>query len=398
MAQLSKGETFTDVSPGKTVTSSRLNNHVDGAVLLNGAVLDQTEKAVTVPADMVLLGDSTLPASAAPRKVQLTNLLPEIIRQGVQQYVGTDSGGANAYVVALSPAATAYTAGMVVRFKAANANTGASTLNVNGLGLKNIYTRAGTALAANDILAGQVCECVYDGTQFQLMSALGAGQVTAAQSAEANRQGVHQYAVDGGAANAYAVTLTPAATAYTAGMVVRFKAANANTGASTLNVNGLGAKDLRKVVAGAVAALAARDVQVADLVEAVYDGTQFLLTSRVRSWDFVSADTNVPAASANVDIAHGLGAVPNKLHVVLVQTDATARNGYAQNDQVELLSIQGTTNSPAFAVSADATNVTIARSNNTLAYMVPKGGGAPVDQHANMVTNTYFKIRVYASL
>jgi hypothetical protein len=79
-----------------------------------------------------------------------------------------DTGAADAYVVALSPALTAYTAGHVVRFKATNANTGASTINVNGLGVKSITTTAIGALTENRILANGVYTLVYDGTQYQL--------------------------------------------------------------------------------------------------------------------------------------------------------------------------------------------------------------------------------------
>ena len=50
------------------------------------------------------------------------------------------------------------------------------------------------------------------------------------------------YAADSGvAANTYVITLT-GISAYTDGLCVTFKPANSNTGASTLNVNGLGAK------------------------------------------------------------------------------------------------------------------------------------------------------------
>lgn len=64
-----------------------------------------------------------------------------------------DTGVANAYAVALNPAPTAYQDGLQVVFDAANTNTGASTLNVNGLGAIQI-TNAGAALTANTILAG----------------------------------------------------------------------------------------------------------------------------------------------------------------------------------------------------------------------------------------------------
>jgi len=54
------------------------------------------------------------------------------------------------------------------------------------------------------------------------------------------QSGTLLYAVDSGAANAYAISLTPAPAALADGMTVRFRAANANTGPSTLNVNGFG--------------------------------------------------------------------------------------------------------------------------------------------------------------
>jgi hypothetical protein len=59
------------------------------------------------------------------------------------------------------------------------------------------------------------------------------------------------YAADTGAANAYTVTLSPAPT-IVAGSVVVFKAANANTGASTLAVNGGTATAIRKNVSVAL--------------------------------------------------------------------------------------------------------------------------------------------------
>jgi len=80
-----------------------------------------------------------------------------------------DTGTANAYVIALRPAITVYTTGLRILFKAANANTGASTLAVNGLTTKAIKKAVSTALGSGDILANQIIEVVYDGTNFQLV-------------------------------------------------------------------------------------------------------------------------------------------------------------------------------------------------------------------------------------
>jgi len=85
-----------------------------------------------------------------------------------------DTGSANTYAIAPSPAITAYTAGQVFTFKATNANTTASTLNVNSLGTKSIKKVDGaTDLVANDIKAGQIVRVVYDGTNFQMISPVG---------------------------------------------------------------------------------------------------------------------------------------------------------------------------------------------------------------------------------
>ena len=59
--------------------------------------------------------------------------------------------------------------GQIFSFVAAATNTTAVTLNIDGVGAKAV-TRAGTtALAAGDILTGQVALVEYDGTQFQLL-------------------------------------------------------------------------------------------------------------------------------------------------------------------------------------------------------------------------------------
>lgn len=75
----------------------------------------------------------------------------------------TDSGVVDAYVLAVvgsKQPATAYTDGFEVSFVTANPNTGASTVNVAGLGVKNIKLTGGADPAAGDI-TGRV-KCVFD--------------------------------------------------------------------------------------------------------------------------------------------------------------------------------------------------------------------------------------------
>jgi len=69
---------------------------------------------------------------------------------------------------------TTVTAGLRLQFKAANANTGASTLQVQvnsvSIGSGSIRLTDGTALAANTIVANAIVDVQYDGTNFQLLS------------------------------------------------------------------------------------------------------------------------------------------------------------------------------------------------------------------------------------
>lgn len=89
---------------------------------------------------------------------------------------GADAGANDTYVVTLAPTPAAYVTGEHYRFKANTANTGACTVNFNGLGAKTIKKAAGgitTDLADNDIRAGQWVDLVYDGTNMQMQSLLG---------------------------------------------------------------------------------------------------------------------------------------------------------------------------------------------------------------------------------
>lgn len=88
--------------------------------------------------------------------------------KGLAQYAAngdfyTDSGAADAYVLTAvnsKQAPPSYKDGMRVRFEAANANTGASTVNPAGLGVKSIVDIFGNALTANAI-SGRT-ELVFD--------------------------------------------------------------------------------------------------------------------------------------------------------------------------------------------------------------------------------------------
>lgn len=95
-----------------------------------------------------------------------------------------------------------------------------------------------------------------------------------------------------GTGTAYTLTLTPALTAYVTGQVFRWNAHTVVTGAATININGLGAKTLQRQGT----ALVGNEFKANDIIEMIYDGTQFQIT-------------NVPAAPLILDRTNNTAAI-----------------------------------------------------------------------------------------
>lgn len=96
------------------------------------------------------------------------------------------------------------------------------------------------------------------------------------------RQGqVANYCADAGSTDAYACNMSPALAAYTTGACYAFKANTVNTGASTLNLNSLGAKTIKKPTATTFADLADADIRAGQIVQVCYDGTNMVMISQL---------------------------------------------------------------------------------------------------------------------
>lgn len=81
----------------------------------------------------------------------------------------------------------------------------------------------------------------------------------------------------GGTANAIALTYAAAPAAYVQGEKYAFKAIATNTGATTLNINGLGAMNLFKRTPHGPSAMAGGEIQSGDIVEVEFDGSEFIM-------------------------------------------------------------------------------------------------------------------------
>ncbi len=80
------------------------------------------------------------------------------------------ASGNNAITLTLSQAPTAYTAGMIINFKAIAGNTGAVSVNLNGLGAKQLFKNIVESLEANDLAPNQMTSIIYDGFNFQFLA------------------------------------------------------------------------------------------------------------------------------------------------------------------------------------------------------------------------------------
>ncbi len=82
--------------------------------------------------------------------------------------IGFVASGTDTYSATPNPALTSYVTETAILIKFTNANTGAATINLNGLGAKAIVKGVSTALVAGDIVAGMELLLIYDGTNYQI--------------------------------------------------------------------------------------------------------------------------------------------------------------------------------------------------------------------------------------
>lgn len=140
---------------------------------INGNTLSATEFN-QIPTEL----EAGITASGQTPSDAILNQVPIFVSRFAANNFYIDSGAANAYVLTLAASMTnpvsvvvgqGYFVGMTIRFRAGNANTGASTVNVNSAGVKNLKKEDGTTdLAAGDIPTTQDSVFRYDGTSFVL--------------------------------------------------------------------------------------------------------------------------------------------------------------------------------------------------------------------------------------
>lgn len=356
------------------VTWDKAKDYADGLAIAGAPDSDDTTKGLLERATMAEIENGTSSGSTTAPLAVVSG------RFGARLYTAyaADAGANDTYAITCNPAPTQYSTGMVITFKANTANTGACTVNVNSLGAKAIQKRVAGGLVDlddGDIGASAIITAIYNGTQFELQSRESKQKVS--------QSGAEIYAADAGANDTYAITLSPALSAYTTGMAIRFKANTANTGAATLNVNSLGAKT---IVKGVNTTLADGDIAAGMFCTVIYDGTNFVLQNQnanTITQSFLGLFKNgldtsrrIDDASGSMTIAHGLGVTPKLVRITITNdvsgTPALSIGSYngttqrvvwtsptgAGADGSKIAYVNGV-NLQTATISVDATNITL---------------------------------------
>jgi hypothetical protein len=275
-------------------------------------------------------------------------------------------------------------------FIAANTNTGAVTININGLGAKDITKQGTTALVSGDIPSGIVVNIVYDGTRFQmqgfpatlsLTSLTVTGTATFASGTWSGTGAAWTNSSSGNPTIDYTNSTSDVASAK-----IRFFKSRSGGTTNSGDVAGLVqyfAKDLSSVdrgigyfqfqqtgAAGAsfvpgqfilnVTSSAGADTNIVSAVSTNFNVINATLTeagTRVfcRNSAGTAAAQNYTAANTLYTFAHGLGAKP-VLFMAFAEC-VTTEFSYAVGDVIDLGGASGT---GSVTVSADATNIYVA--------------------------------------
>ena len=153
------------VITGTTISSTTFNNLT--ADLATGLTTALTKDGQSTPTANIGMGAFKITNLAAGTVASDAARLDQV-QGGAATFITVT--GADTLTGTVVPALSAYATGNQFSFLVANTNTGAVTINVDGIGTKAITRTGTTPLVAGDMVAGQAVEIIYDGTRFQLVN------------------------------------------------------------------------------------------------------------------------------------------------------------------------------------------------------------------------------------
>ena len=235
---------------------------------------------------------------------------------------GTGGGIAQAQTVTTTPNITTLVTGTFVTWLPVAANTAAAPTLAVGTTAATAVTKHGTvALLPGDLLSTIWAIAEYDGTEWVLQNP--ATEVEGGLPTGA------------GSANAQTLTVSPAITAYSTGMVFNFTPGVANTGATTIAISGLTTKSITKC---GTTALIANDLTTTAIAVILYDGTEFQLLNP-QGTGCGSGGASSQAIFGSVSAVGGGVDYGNTTYYIALAPDLAAGNAYNTAEaQVQLIS------------------------------------------------------------
>jgi hypothetical protein len=192
-----------------------------------------------------------------------------------------DTGTVNTYKIALTPSMPTSLEFAEVIFRVLNTNTGASTLQINTGTIYTLYGLNGTALQGGELVAGGECKAIFNGTNYYVeycttgaLQIVSGSQTNQAANVGAIQQNKYIYGADTGTANTYKPVISPAPTVITGSEII-WTAANANSGASTVQINGTGT--IYNLYGLSGIALQGGEIVAGGECRAIYDASRFVL-------------------------------------------------------------------------------------------------------------------------
>jgi len=235
-----------------------------------------------------------------------------------------------------------------------------NTLNDIGTALTQSIASDGQTTPTNNLpMGGNAHTGVGNATVRNMYSS--AGQV---------QDGTFNYLTSVSGSNVITATANLGMSAYVAGQSFSFLSASANTGATTLNINAIGAKAITK---DGTITLTANDIPTGSIVNVVYDGTQFQL---VNTPNVVGPKTSYIASLSLTS------------NVVTINT--TTAHGIAINDNVTVTAVTNTVVNGSYTVASvpTSTSFTYALTNANITATVDTG---------TVVNNSYLNLAINAS-
>lgn len=330
-----------------------------------------------------------------------------ITSQGVtlSEYQYATAGSSNNFTITMTPTLLSYAAiaGVPFLLLPDRDNTGASTLNIDGLGAKAIVRRNGNALAGAELRANIPISCVYDTISdefqiFDVQDTICAGESRnlriSLPSVSTVDVDADQVLLNGLSGGVYIKSLTHRADSVNLTLDLTLSGANgldagseAGNGPDTKYFVWVIYNPTTDTVAGLLSTSSTTPVlpsgyDLAGLVGAVYNnGSSDLdrVWEYADNWRFTTPTDQLnggPSGSLMIDVAHGVGRTP-KSFTVYARCN-TANLGFVAGDVIEA-SVGTNANQPFVQAGANATNVWLTELNASTVAFLTKTTGAPAN-------------------